>query len=572
MRNLAIAVGAAMCLPLAACGGGSSNGVGNLPPPAPAPTPSPAPPPTNTTLTNLVASQSFVNDAASTAVTFDLTTGTAISGSARRNSLTVSYDAANASYTLTVEGRTDTFGASAGLADTQFEKVYTKIADGRRDYLTLVKVPYTGSLETRYVGLGYWQRNILEPGRQTTDYVAFTYGLPTPIAAVPRTGLAGFYVDAFGLVTAPGEEPRSFEGRGELTVDFTTGIFSTLTSVTEIDLVSGGETYGGLIELTAAGHLAADGSFSGNALYSGGLGRAGGTLGGRFYGPNSEELGATFAASNAAGMAVAGSFTGQRNAGIQPQNLALTNMTREHVFRTSSRSLTWQNAETFLYGTPSSDQLGGQFTVNDKVAGGDPNFTTWRKTFTGQFGSQDVTLQLYRPGSANTELALTYASFGTWSAVDPDTMARIGPDHFVYGFETPARLLTGRTGTGQYRGVVYGSGFGNTERYAVKGTSEFTVDFTAQSLSGALAMSGTSTTGGAPVDFGRFDFSGQLPSFVADTEVTLVRGGLNLGSMETRFYGPDGEEIAGNFYILTPQGTTPGSNIAISGIAVAKRP
>src|SRR5690606_29953976 len=99
-------------------------------------------------------------------------------------------------------------------------------------------------------------------------------------------GIAGFGVDAFGMASAPVEEPRSFSGRGEFTVDFGAGMFSSHTYLTEIELVSGIDTIGGAIDLTAAGSLSAgDGSFSGNALYRGWFGTASGALNGRFYGP-----------------------------------------------------------------------------------------------------------------------------------------------------------------------------------------------------------------------------------------------------------------------------------------------
>ncbi len=142
-------------------------------------------------------------------------------------------------------------------------------------------------------------------------------------------------------------------------------------------------------------------------------------------------------ASNASGLVVTGSFTGLRDNTAQPANLTLTNMTQQQLFYTqfgynSVGQLNWQNAETFTFGTPTSDLNSGQFTINDKVAGGDPNFTTYRKTLAGTFDTQDVTLRLYKPGPANTELALSYATFGQWSTVIHSGMNSSPVDLFFF--------------------------------------------------------------------------------------------------------------------------------------------
>lgn len=571
MRNLfAVAVGGLL---LAACsgGGGGGGGVGTIPTPAPTPAPT-----TNTTIRDLKVSQTFTGDSSSAAFTIDRVTQTGITGSARASSLSVSYDAATNSYTISGDGRNTAFGPADVTSSDPYDTIYTKTGSDGRSYLTLVKQPYSQGATTQYVGLGFYQHNRLTDQQQETDFATFTYGLPTAAAAVPKTGTAAFGIDAFGAVTKAGQEPRAFQGHGTFSVDFAAGIFAAQTYLTESSLVSDDGVVGGGIELTAGGSLASNGSFSGNALYEGWFGAVGGVLNGRFYGPAAEELGASFAGTGADGMAVAGSFTGQRDSSLKPDNLTLTNMTQAQLFYTRYGGnlvgqLNWLNAETFTASPPTSDLYGGTFTINDKIAGTDPNFTTYRKTFTGTFGSQDVTLELFKPGSTNTRLALTYASFGHWATTVPwGTGTTPVHQYFAYGLETPGRLLSGRTGTGRYEGVVYGNGISSngTTRYAVTGSSRFDVDFGAQSLSGALSMNGTS--GGATVDFGSFDFSGSLVSYSGESGFTLVRNGQNAGSLTTRFYGPDGQEIAGPFYVNVPPEVT-GSGIGISGVTAAKR-
>jgi hypothetical protein len=572
MRSFATLIACAAMIPLAGCGGssGGPQSPGNTPPP-------PAPNPTNASLTNLKYSQSFVNDASTAATTLDLTTKTAISGNSSGSTLTISYDAGSQGYTVSVDGRSQTFtpaDISAGTSGSQTETLYQKTDGTNRDYLTLVKVPFTSTQATQYVGLGFWQRNVVTDTRQDTQYTSFTYGLPSQAAAVPRTGTAAFRIDTFGLVSKPGKEPLSFQGRGMFSVDFAAGVFSAETSNTETSLVSQSGTVGGGIDLIAAGHLTSGNTFSGNALYEGQYGSVGGALNGRFYGPAAEELGASFNANGADGYTVAGSFTGQRDASATPANLTLTNLTQSQLFYTqftynSVGQLNWQNAETFTYSPPTSDLYGGQFTLADKVASNDPNFTTYRKTFSNSYDSQDTTLQLYKPGAGNSELALTYASFGHWS-----TNVRFGTgrqpvdDYFAYGLSTPARLLSGKTGTGHYAGVVYGTAATTTAHFDVKGSSRFDVDFGKQSYSGALAMAGT-PAGGSKVDFGSFDFAGTL-GYWAGSAADITRDGQIVGQIRPQFYGPDGEEIAGPFSLQSPADSAAGY-AAITGVTAAKR-
>lgn len=577
---------AASCLFLAACGGGGGGGGGSHVepiPPVATPSPTPTPTPTNTTVRDLKVSQTFTNDAAGSRFVLDKTTGTGISGSAGTGNVAISYDAATNGYTISANGRTEAFGPTDVSESDAYDVIYKKASGEGNSYLTLIKQPYSGSsnaagVSTRYVAQGYYQRIVTTADRQDTDFSTFTFGLPSVAAAVPKTGTAAFGIDAFGLVSKPGQEPRAFQGNGSFSVDFGAGIFKAHSYLTERSLVSDDSVVGGGIELTAGGSLSGNGSFGGNALYEGWFGAAGGTLSGRFYGPAAEEVGATFAGAGADGMAVAGGFTGQRDATLKPDNLTLTNLSQSQLFYTqwgynSVGQLNWLNAETFTFSPPSSGMYGGTFTAADKVASSDPNFTTYRKTFSSSYDSQDVTLELFKPGSGNSKLALTYASFGHWGAAVPYGVGRTQTDlYFAYGLETPARLLIGKTGTGHYEGVLYGTASTSQTdaRYAVTGSSRFDVDFTGQSLSGALSMTGASKNGGAGIDFGSFDFSGKLPSYVAGGTFGLMRGGQAVGQLDTRFYGPDGQEIAGAFSLNVPQGAA-GERLSINGVTAATR-
>ncbi|MBO0749964.1 MAG: hypothetical protein J2O44_06000, partial [Porphyrobacter sp.] len=259
---------------LAACGGG--GGISSTPTPAPAPSPTP----TNTTMNDLRANQTFASDAGANAVSFDLTAQTVASASKAPGDLIIHYDAAAQSYTVTFGGTSETFLPSNVSATTSSDTQYALSTATGHDYLTLVKVPYSGNPAGQYVRMGYLQRNVITGSTQDTDFATFTYGLDTPVGSVPRTGSAGYKVDIFGLASTPGHEPRIFQGPGTFATDFASGVFSMQSSsLTDYDLLTGGGVYGGSVFLNASGHLSAsDGTLSGLVAFDGQYGKIPGTL------------------------------------------------------------------------------------------------------------------------------------------------------------------------------------------------------------------------------------------------------------------------------------------------------
>lgn len=224
----------------------------------------------------------------------------------------------------------------------------------------------------------------------------------------------------------------------------------------------------------------------------------------------------------------------------------------------------WVNNQTFTYDPGIFPLPPGPFSANDKVASSNPNFTAYRKTINGQ----ELTLELYRPGSGNSELALTYASLARWSNLNKrgnDTDITRG--YLAYGLETPRGTVAVKTGSANYAGIVYGAGANEQTNasYDITGTSGFAVDFSAQSISGTLMLRGTGTNGTPSIDFGRYDFRGAVGS-----EGAIARGNVGAGAIFPRFYGPDASEIAGFFVMVTPDGT-PGAGTYISGVAAARR-
>lgn len=579
-------------LPLSACGGGGGGGVASTPTP-----PTATPTPTNTTITDLRASQSFANDAGRTDVTFNLTSKTTVSGKAAATPLTVRYDASSGSYAVTSGDVTDTFTtADRQATGNAGETRYVRRNGSDSTYLTLVTTPYYGSTSNQYVGLGYLQRNSVSGDRQATSFTTFAYGLDTPPGGVPRSGNGTFNTDVFGLETLPGSEPAIFQGRGRFDVDFMNGVFSTQTSVTRTGLISGNGIVGGGIDLTGGGTLSASsGGFSGDIVYRSGGTQLGGQIAGRFYGPNAQEIGASFAGSASDGTSFNGSLTGQRDSTLTAANTSLAQLVTPQLFYADSTTLTVRTPRNggapaisdypgllgngvsrsqftdktsgnVSFGPPSSNLAGGDYTVTSIVTG-DANFTTYNRTI----ASQPTKLELYKTGSANKELALTYASFGRYStSVDSDPVqSEVDRVFFVYGFNTPSGLFANRTGTASYAGVAYGAGADPSGALLdVTGTTQMTVDFGSQSLSGNLALAGRNNA--ASIDYGAFAFSGKLFSYQSQGTATIARtGGSSIGSMLVNFYGPSGNEAAGIFRLRVPDGA--GANTLINGAMVAKK-
>lgn len=579
-------------LPLSACGVGGGGGVASTPTP-----PTATPTPTNTTITDLRASQSFANDAGRTDVTFNLTSKTTVSGKAAATPLTVRYDASSGSYAVTSGDVTDTFTtADRQATGNAGETRYVRRNGSDSTYLTLVTTPYYGSTSNQYVGLGYLQRNSVSGDRQATSFTTFAYGLDTPPGGVPRSGNGTFNTDVFGLETLPGSEPAIFQGRGRFDVDFMNGVFSTQTSVTRTGLISGNGIVGGGIDLTGGGTLSASsGGFSGDIVYRSGGTQLGGQIAGRFYGPNAQEIGASFAGSASDGTSFNGSLTGQRDSTLTAANTSLAQLVTPQLFYADSTTLTVRTPRNggapaisdypgllgngvsrsqftdktsgnVSFGPPSSNLAGGDYTVTSIVTG-DANFTTYNRTI----ASQPTKLELYKTGSANKELALTYASFGRYStSVDSDPVqSEVDRVFFVYGFNTPSGLFANRTGTASYAGVAYGAGADPSGALLdVTGTTQMTVDFGSQSLSGNLALAGRNNA--ASIDYGAFAFSGKLFSYQSQGTATIARtGGSSIGSMLVNFYGPSGNEAAGIFRLRVPDGA--GANTLINGAMVAKK-
>lgn len=561
---------------LAGCGGGGVSS-------APAPSPTPTPSPTNASLETLTASQTFTNNSATHAARFDLNTSKTVSGSSASAPLTVTYNAADGSYSVSTGGRSQVFAPADVTSSGQGQAALSKTHPAGRDYLTLWAPSYGGN-GPRYAAMGMWQRNATSGNIQDTTLDIFTYGIESASTAIPRLGTAAFATNVFGVMTKPGVEPRSFSGSGNFDIDFLTGVFNSVTPVKESELVSGAAVSGGGIQVSLAGTLAANaGTFSGLAAYGGGNSKSQGTVSGRFYGPTANELGASFTTSGMDGSSTTGGILGLISTRPISANLSLANPVVRQLYYTSNYwvelvnsgqatgtgtgngQLTIETDGSFSFPGASSDMAFGTIGSADRITPSGANFTTYRKSLNGYL----VTVDFYKPGSANTELALTYTSFAHFNELlEVTNQANRYNIYTVYGIPTDTGIVYARQGTARYSGVAHGTGIDAAASavYRIAGTSTFDVNFSALTLNGALTLTGQS--GANTQNYGTLNFATTINNgFPVTSELT--KSGVSWGAISPRFFGPIAQEIGATFAFIVPAGV-PGAGTAVTGAAVAK--
>lgn len=441
--------------------------------------------------------------------------------------------------------------------------------------------------------MGYWQHNTVSGSTQQTDFRTFTFGFDTPAATLPRTGSAHWLTDVLGLLTTPGKELRVVQGNADFDVDFAASAFRLQGYLNENQVVSTGGTSGALA-IQSGGLLSAGTGFNGPLSYQSSNGILHGTLNGQFYGPSADEIGASFTAQDN-GAAISGALTGQRSTRASTsdgiKNLTLTGPVTNELLRGPSAEM-YATDDDALSGFQqiaatvsavsvnltangvSSVGFNYQYNINpqDIVADGRTNFTTYKSTVAGS----PVTVSLYKVGAANQELALTYTSFVSWIWPRGPGNSTLPGDTFdanfaTYGIRTPRDLLTNRTGTATYDGVLYGRGASLAGTiYDLTGKSRFDVDFSAAQYTGSLDINGT-TQSGNQTAIGHFTF-GAAMGFGEMAEADIAGPSVNSArphAIQPLFYGPSGQEIGAHFRFELNQTGTPES-LALAGVAVAK--
>lgn len=586
---VALAAGAA----LTACGGGD-GGPSRTPAPTPAPSPAPSPSPSPTpaptpapatSFDTLSGSYSFTANAERARTTFTSEGGVTVDSTVEVGGLDIAYDQAADRFTVGYGILSGGFGAAERLAE-RFEGETVFVGD--RSALYLSRAPYyydftEGPVMRDHVATAMWQLFSPRGETATTTWTVAVYGYPSAPGDVPTSGQAHFLADVVGFMAVGGEEIAVVQGLADFVVDFATGDFRLTGYMEEASAITGGGA-GGALQLAAGGSIDADGHFGGYLTYHGLREDLAGTISGGFYGPEANELGATFSATNGPSTLI-GTVTGHKtnyastSEGIG--NLGLVSPRREERYQTFHSTLDWRETATGTDWTSSG--LGGSGLVTfgpDGVrslyghtldpaseASGDAAFRTYEMPWdaSGDY-PMPARLRTYRIGAENPELQLTYASFGQLRvAYEPGSEGQqYHETWFVWGDRTPEYLTLARTGIATYRGLAYGSAQSIAHgAFEVDGSADFTVDFSSLRYSAALDLTGHQ--GGEIRDLGVWVFAGEnLGSSVLATS-PYAEG---TGAMQIGFFGPTAQELGAAFSMRTGDQMA-AETISIAGAALA---
>jgi hypothetical protein len=564
------------------------------PPLPPKPTPTPPPPPTpipgaNSELMGALQSQTFTNDAANEGGRFSADKRLVENGYAMRGSLSIAYDAATQSYTVTTAGRTGVFRPadrveSGSAALVSYEKI-----GSTSEALTLTRPGTSGALTYRYVGGGAWERATVTGGKLDVTYDPFTYGIQTPAGQLHPTGIGRYAVSLVGARSI--EAPFAVAGSGSLQIDFMKGELTSNGVLTSIDvgtgLIKGIGVFFGEAALTSGTT-----AFSGNFFMDDGKRFTGG-WNGRFYGPSGEEVGAAWHLSSADGQVAAGYMLGRESGSVPGLNMSLTAMQFDDIFehRFSQLAFTDQGGGIIADdaallrsdGVLSYNAAQSSFRYQDEGRGIDTTFGSANRDVGASAGNLEVyrvnagnglsySLSLNKAGAANSAIALSYASFGRWQQIQSGS-PRLDR-WFAWGIRTNGFQIP--TGTGQFSGIIRGTAasMNGGPTYSLTGTSSFAVNFGAGTFTGSLNPIGTSDVNGSQRNFGTFAFARGTMDLDAGLKADVVTGGgAYLGFFEGALYGPTASEIGGSFGFQTHAGGDASAPDAayLSGVTVGKR-
>ena len=550
--------------------------------PAPPP-PTLPPPPVNISLDPITVSDTFTASAQRASAVYP-GNGTSPSPSGA-TSLTVRYDAATQSYTVAEGGGTATFapGNRIGTGNRLFDLFQTSTG-GSTDTLRLTPTGGRGAALTRYVAGGIWQRDVTVNGIQSVLMRSFTFGIPTASGDRPVSGTASFGVVLNGIwptsLTGPSSQP-SINGSGLLTIDWSTALISgdgitysrsPLNPSGPLLLAPGRFEYRGFLAPTGLqGFLTLDTSGS---TFSG-------TADGVIYGPGAKEIGLAYSVTSGTPIrSGVGVITGARGTDA-PAFETLTSLLSDVSLSSYLGELQIPGAGL---GAPavgpivqrSNVEVGAsfdRFNISGSVAPSDivtaesnSRFTTFRVT--NSLGT--TTTRVYRAGTSNSELALSYASLATYDFM-PSTTNILVSGTQAFGLPTLASSLP-RTGTGAYNSVVYGKGYVPgplNDAYALRGTASLDFNWAAATFGGAMALTATNDRTGIAETLSSVAFvGGTLNRATAGFSSTLSGVAGTSGDVLGSFFGPIGQELGGSFRLITP--ITAGT-LQAQGAIVGKR-
>ncbi len=415
-----------------------------------------------------------------------------------------------------------------------------------------------------YVNMTGWKL-FLEPLTPDNRHAYWTYGFATDDSNVPRTGSAAYALDFIGSGVDPDfNADFRIGGTGLLRTDFATGAIDLTGAlgISENISLSGVPTFGTTAQLIGSGMLSASvNSFSGTLTLDG-IGNYAGVFDGLFFGPDAEEVGGTFAASDDNGE-IAGAFIGEKDDDASAGGVPLADLTgttelvgvRQEDVSFDRVSITY-DADAGTYTIPFRD-FPDDRTVNLSAADIDAARSDAARTYyvRDEVGGFDG--YIFNADPNNPEFVLTYSTFAAIRPVledFPSGTIRGENVYYSFGLATPSAAIP-RVGSATYTGGAVGSARFDAATYIdVAGDATLTANFTDstfQSIINLIAQDGSLR------DFGQFNLDGQIDI-----------NGVLFGGLNGQLYGPNAEEVGGVFDIIDDSGP---SRIIFQGVVYGTR-
>jgi len=544
-----------LALLLAGCGGGDGGGPAVTPPPVTKPTGA------NSSLIGPLVSENFVNDAALGTITVSPGVDR---GNAGSTTATIVYDASSQSYTLTVGAASKTFSPAninASLTNSA-ETVYEITSGNTTDSLTLTKPGTSGRFNYQYVGAAFWQSTTVGTNSGSGALYAVTYGEPTASGSVPTTGTGTYTIDALG-VESPGQA-TGFTGQGTVAINFATDKFAL--NGTLIDNGNTKDPFSGAGTLTASGQFS--GSFDTALLGSG-------SINGRLYGPNAQEIGGTFYTNDStSSSALVGAIIGRSSAGPASSDSFATLTSPEFATVASARQFQAGTGTSALGTVQVAIDQSGLDAVFAKDYTSDAYFQATRAngnsmgnllTAAGTGGIAGTEL-INPPGNATG--TGSYATSYVYAAVSGNVInGNAALDYFTFGIATPGSELPA-TGSASYAIALDGTlANPKTAKAAseISGTGTIALDFaTGQVTTSGTLSNGLSTGPGQAANFsGSGTLTASSASFATNLTVNGLAAGQGTGAIATSYtgnvqgalYGPTGTETGGVFSASASDGS-----------------
>ncbi len=471
---------------------------------------------------------------------------------------TVAFDITDNSYTITTNGRSQTFrqGDRDSSLETEASNLFLKTTGPTTDSLTLLRPGVFGKLRYQYVGGGYWQRTTVEPTYVQGDLNAFVYGFRTSSSSMPRSGSANYMVDLIGVQTSR-ETVSPLAGEGVAQVDFATG-----TIITHGSLLNPGSTLSAGTFLSEAKIASSGSQFSGNIRFSSLL--LPGVMNGSFFGPSAEEFGAAFNIGSLGQMMV-GTLTG-RGSAVSSNNAIVRSPTINEFFNGDAAKLVTTLQGTSGRNTGSETFSSTSLQSQDLIINYDAAFRTYTVIAPDRTvyfnGSTLDTIEDTTPSGA---YAFSHVASRMWRRTNPvvggATTGYIF-EPFLYGHATPAAYLP-RTGKAGYAVTVTGmaadNDFPNLTRFY--GWGALYADFGAGTLTGDgqlhyiedYNVSGPYRQGQKR---GTFSTTSAITSNASDFSGSIAFTGIGAysGDVKGSFFGPNADEIGAVFSATDGEG------------------